>query len=401
MSSNYILTVKSEEGYPTDTLLMNAEDTACYHDLIVSLKPWEGTEYPLAPGAYSEDVAILPPQREPLRNLPGSIGGDLESIYRKVKIGAYNVHPNDWLCRVYFKDNYFGPDVRDCNHLCRGANPLPLTDEDIVVNSYVNPRYVGRMFKDTLRSIPAFQGVIGPSDGDLYVDVLFDTADLRSSVVLLWLLRRLDEAVNGYVQPNFVTTARALLSISPGLAFTYLLLLESCWLQLLVKGIGNSRKANTVVPWVANVNIPSLHVSPSGSRYASHSLNSFCPVIRKGSTSIPTLRVIKAMTKGKFPSFVGKKELGGAGVTGCGPITDLLYAPCLKESHYKYQKGFPLTVQLALRPEQLEPAVMEIHSEGRVVSPDINEQLDKVVQFMFRRPINYFVKGWSPNEYSA
>lgn len=415
MSSNFIVTVKSPDDYPTDILLMYAEDTACYHDLIHRLSYWKRN-----PGAASRERATKAKEelRErgctPLRDLPGSILEDNTHLRSRAFTNTSSVHPDQWLCRVYFKDRYFGSGIIDGSPFGRYVKPLPLTDKDIVVNSYVNPRYVGRMFKDTLRSIPAFKDVIGPSDGDLYVDVLFDMKDLRKSVVLLWLLRRLDERVNGYVQPNFVTTARALSLISPGLSFTYLLLLESCWLQSLIKSVGYSKRAGakdefmgcygedltepTYAPWVTDVNIPS-ELPARGSRGASHSLNSFCDPV-KGGTSIPTLRVIKAVTKGEFPSFVGRKELGGPVVTGMGRITDLLYAPCLKRSPYNDKKGTLVPVQLALRPEQVEPAVMEIHGEGKVVSPDINEQLDKIVQFMFRKPINYFVKGWYPNEYS-
>lgn len=407
MGSSYIVFLRNKDNVPV-AVLDDQRDAACYYKVkeylwqaarnLFSRGCWE-VEYPDFQKYYQE---YLDRQGDPLDI-------NLQAVCRdKFRSDAtYSVPAEQQLVRVYFKREYKYSDERGYT-----VRPLPLADDEFSVGGYINPRVVGQYFKDTLRMIPELKDYIGPDDNPLSIDVLLGRHHVRQTLLLLWLVRRLDENPNGYTVPNIIITARSLASIAPGLAYYYLLTLEAAWLggirDTLNGNIGyDSVPVDENNPWHKNINHPR---SMKGRSYAheAHCLNTFTAAENTGrffnnEHSLHLSNISSIVRQGVLPKTIGDRSYFKRLSKGTLLAEDSNYHMVTKITTHRGMKRSPKgygpkdkmeVFHFGLFPDQVEQAYHEIRDHGCIKNAEILDQLNNVIQTLARKPINYFIKGW-------
>lgn len=412
MGSSYIVCLRNKDNIPV-AMLDDQRNAACYSKVkaylwnsargtegYVGLKESWGVKYP---GFQKHYQKHLDRQGDPLHI-------DLQAVCSDAyhSDATYSVPAEQQLIRVYFKSEYVYPNDRGDN-----VRPLPLSDDEFSVGGYINPRVVGKYFKDTLRMIPELQDYIGPSDDPLSIDVLLGRHHVRQTLLLLWLVRRLDEHPNGYTVPNIVITARALASIAPGLAYYYLLTLEAAWLGGIREPLNGTIGYKSVPvdknnPWHKNIN-HRRRMNWREAEYEPHCLNAFIaedtlsPHYKIKDHSLHLSNISSIVRHGVLPKTIGDRDYFNRMSEGTLLATDsdirmvtkITTHRGLKRSPKGYDKCDEMDVfHFGLFPDQVEAAYQEIREHGCIKNAEILDQLNNVIQTLARKPINYFIKGW-------
>lgn len=415
MGSTYIICLRNKDNVPV-AMLDDQRDASCYskvkeylwnsargrYDYVSLNKPW-GVQHPSFQEHYQK---YLDRQGDPLHI-------DLQDeCYRHYNSEAiYSVPAEQQLIRVYFKHSY--------DYFDEGYNtirPLPLADNEFSVGGYIHPRVVGTYFKDTLRMIPELKDFIGPNDDPFSIDVLLGRHHIRQTLLLLWLVRRLDESPSGYTVPNIIITARALASIAPGLAYYYLLTLEAAWLggirEPLYGNIGyNTLPIDESNPWHKNINLL-RDMTHRSDKHESHCLNSFIatdtlyhPLDPRYNGELDHMLHLSNITSiirnGVLPETIGDRDYFNRMESGTLLVTDSILKMIAKITTHRglkrppkgYGPGDKMVIfHFGLFPEQVEQAYHEIRDHGCIKSVEILDQLNNVIQTLARKPIDYFIR---------
>lgn len=412
MGSTYIVFLRNKDNIPV-AVLDDQRDAACYYRVKDYL--WTSARGADDDVVFNESWGIQHPgfQEHYQKHLewpgdPLNINLQVVCSNRYGSAATYSVPAEQQLIRVYFKRQYRYPNDRDDK-----VRPLPLADDEFAVGGYINPRFVGKYFKDTLRMIPELQDYIGPNDDPLSIDVLLGRHHVRQTLLLLWLVRRLNENPNGYTVPNIVITARALASIAPGLAYYYLLTLEAAWLGAIREPLyGNIGYESVPVdkdnPWHKNINHPRDMAGRSDAN-ESHCLNAFRAEVTLAlrhsnkDHSLHLSNISSIIRNGVLPETIGDRDYFNRLASGTLLETDTEHHMVNKITTHRglkrppkgYGPGDKMDVfHFGLFPDQVEQAYHEIRDHGCIKNAEILDQLNNVIQTLARRPINYFIKGW-------